>query len=127
MLVGLGSQRLDADGLAALLPGAAAATLSSTSWPRSSCTAPRKERTRMSRHLFALALLISPTIPATVTAADPKADAELVRTAQAMLKDLRTTTLPNGLRVYLLPVKGSPVVTTMVAYRVGSGDEDKDQ
>ncbi|HMC53476.1 MAG TPA: pitrilysin family protein, partial [Acidimicrobiales bacterium] len=33
----------------------------------------------------------------------------------------------NGLRVYLLPVKGSPVVTTMVAYRVGSGDEDKDQ
>ena len=44
-----------------------------------------------------------------------------------MFKDLKTTTLDNGLRVYLLPIKGSPIVTTMVAYRVGSGDEDKDQ
>ena len=44
-----------------------------------------------------------------------------------MLKDLRTHTLDNGLRVYLLPVKGSPIVTVMVAYQVGSGDEEKDQ
>ena len=44
-----------------------------------------------------------------------------------MFKDLRTDTLDNGLRVYLLPVKGSPVVTMMVAYKVGSGDEEKDQ
>ena len=40
---------------------------------------------------------------------------------------IRTETLPNGLRVYLLPIPGSPVVTTMVAYKVGSADEDKDQ
>ena len=60
-------------------------------------------------------------------AADPKADAELARTAQNVFKSLRTETLPNGLRVYLLPVKGSPVVSTLVAYRVGSGDEEKDQ
>jgi zinc protease len=57
----------------------------------------------------------------------PGPDADLVRTAQALYKDLRSETLPNGLRVFLLPVKGSPVVSTMVAYRVGSGDEDKDQ
>lgn len=64
-------------------------------------------------------------------AAEPKAgsdaDAELVKTAQGMFKDLKTATLDNGLRVYLLPIKGSPTVTTMVAYRVGSADEEKDQ
>src|SRR5262245_4704697 len=60
-------------------------------------------------------------------APDPKADAELVKTAQGMFKDLKTVTLENGLRVYLLPVKGSPTVTTLVAYRVGSADEEKDQ
>ena len=36
-------------------------------------------------------------------------------------------TLSNGLRVYLLPVPNAPTVTTMVAYKVGSADEDKDQ
>jgi zinc protease len=81
----------------------------------------------MSRLSLVLGVVLPLTVPATAPAADPKADAELVHTAQAMLKDLRTTTLPNGLRVYLLPVKDSPVVTTMVAYRVGSGDEQKDQ
>ncbi len=60
-------------------------------------------------------------------APDPKADAELVKTAQGMFKDLKTVTLDNGLRVYLMPIKGSPIVTTMVAYRVGSADEEKDQ
>ena len=39
---------------------------------------------------------------------------------------IRTETLPNGLRVYLKPVPDSPVVTTMVAYKVGSADEDLD-
>jgi zinc protease len=63
--------------------------------------------------------------PAQPPAADP--DAELVKTAQGLFKDLKTVTLENGLRVYLLPVKGAPVVTTMVAYRVGACDEDKDQ
>lgn len=65
--------------------------------------------------------------PAPECAPDPKADAELVKTAQGMFKDLKTVTLDNGLRVYLLPVKNAPVVTTMVAYRVGAGDEEKDQ
>jgi len=69
--------------------------------------------------------------PSPAAAADPaakaKADAALVRTAGGMLKELRTETLPNGLRVYLLPVKNAPTVTTMVAYRVGSADEEKDQ
>lgn len=64
-------------------------------------------------------------------AAEPKApagaDAELVRTAKGMLANLRSETLPNGLRVYLLPIPNSPTVSTMVAYRVGSADEEKDQ
>lgn len=55
------------------------------------------------------------------------ADADLARTAQGMFKNLRRVTLDNGLRVYLLPVKNAPTVTTMVAYRVGSADEEKDQ
>src|SRR4051812_15995356 len=81
---------------------------------------------RSSTALASLALLLAP--PA-VRAADPPpaADAHLARTAQAALSGLRTETLPNGLRIYLLPVKNSPVVTTMVAYRVGSADEEKDQ
>ncbi len=42
----------------------------------------------------------------------------------ALYGDIRTQTLRNGLQVYLKPIPGSPVVTTMVAYRVGSADED---
>ena len=76
--------------------------------------------------LAALAALV-PLTPAPARAPDPTADAALVKTAQGMFKDLTSTTLDNGLRVYLLPVKGAPVVTTMVAYRVGSADEEKDQ
>ena len=71
----------------------------------------------------------APALGADGRAADPKpdtkVDAELVKTAEGMFKDLKMATLDNGLRVYLLPVKGAPIVTTMVAYRVGSGDEDK--
>ena len=79
----------------------------------------------MSRVLIAFVALFVPTL---AQAADPKAaEAELVKTAQAVYKDLRTHTLENGLRVYLLPVKSSPVVSMMVAYKVGSGDEEKDQ
>jgi len=51
----------------------------------------------------------------------------LLATAKAQFQDVQVETLPNGLKVYLLPVKGAPVVTTMVAYKVGSCDEDKDQ
>jgi zinc protease len=59
-------------------------------------------------------------------AADP-VETTLLKTAKSLYADLRVETLPNGLKVYLLPVKSSPVVTTMVAYKVGACDEDKDQ
>ena len=54
-------------------------------------------------------------------------DAALAKTAEGVYRTLRSETLPNGLRVYLLPVPGSPVVTTMVAYKVGSADEEPGQ
>src|SRR6476646_1600002 len=71
--------------------------------------------------LAALALVALGTHPA---AAD---DAKLLKTAQSLYDGVRSETLPNGLRVYLKPVPGSPVVTTMVAYLVGSADEELDQ
>ena len=40
--------------------------------------------------------------------------------AAALYEGIREEVLPNGLHVYLKPVPESPVVTTMVAYRVGS-------
>jgi zinc protease len=46
--------------------------------------------------------------------------------AAALYEGIRTEVLPNGLHVYLKPVPNSPVVTTMVAYKVGSADEDLD-
>ncbi|WP_439621419.1 M16 family metallopeptidase [Gemmata sp.] len=78
----------------------------------------------MSRAAIALCLVLAPQIS---RAAEPVSSAELVKTAQAVFKDLKTATLENGLRVYLLPVKGSPTVSVMVAYKVGSADEEKDQ
>jgi zinc protease len=50
----------------------------------------------------------------------------VARAAAVLYDGIRTETLPNGLRVYLKPIPGSPVVTTMVAYKVGSADEDLD-
>jgi zinc protease len=47
-----------------------------------------------------------------------------LKAAAAFYEGIRTETLDNGLRVYLKPVPNSPVVTVMVAYRVGSGDEE---
>ncbi|MBL8822234.1 MAG: insulinase family protein [Planctomycetia bacterium] len=38
---------------------------------------------------------------------------------------LREHTLSNGLKVYLLPVPGSPIVTMMTCFKVGACDEDK--
>jgi len=50
---------------------------------------------------------------------------DLVRHAIASLYgDVRTETLANGLRVYLKPIAGAPVVTVMTAYQVGAADED---
>ncbi|MFO0926348.1 MAG: pitrilysin family protein [Gemmataceae bacterium] len=62
---------------------------------------------------------------APVAAADPTEARLALRTAEALYADIRTTQLANGLRVYLKPIRGSTAVTTMVVYKVGSGDEDK--
>ena len=55
-----------------------------------------------------------------------KPDEIALKAAAALYDGIREKTLPNGLRVFLKPVPSSPVVTTMVAYRVGSADEDLD-
>lgn len=56
-----------------------------------------------------------------------KADANVASKSVAQLYDgIRTETLPNGLKVYLRPMPESPTVTIMVAYKVGSCDEDLD-
>src|SRR5436305_14204134 len=72
---------------------------------------------------LAAAVLLAPA----AKAADPPADAALVKAAAAQFDRLQAHTLRNGLKVYLLPVPGAPTVTTMVAYKVGAADEDKDQ
>jgi zinc protease len=59
----------------------------------------------------------------------PKAKAEKNHAIQAvshLYDGIRTETLPNGLKVYLKPIPESPIVTTMVAYKVGACDEDLD-
>lgn len=72
-----------------------------------------------------------PTVRAAVevAAADepaPKKADPIVQAASALYEGVRFETLDNGLRVYLKPIAGSPVVTTMVAYKVGSADEELD-
>jgi zinc protease len=75
--------------------------------------------------LPALLVLVAST-PARAEA--PDADTQLaLRTAAALYDGIRTATLDNGLRVYLKAIPGASSVTTMVAYRVGSADEDLDQ
>ncbi|WP_020470063.1 M16 family metallopeptidase [Zavarzinella formosa] len=54
-------------------------------------------------------------------------DQRILKTAQSLYEGVKQETLPNGLRVYLKPVPGSPVVTTMVGYLVGSADEELTQ
>ena len=76
--------------------------------------------------LLALPLFAFAPVPRTDAAADDSADEAALRAAKALYEGIRTATLDNGLRVYLKPVPGSPVVTTMVAYKVGSSDEDLD-
>src|SRR5262245_6547326 len=77
------------------------------------------------RFLFSLCLVAGCVLPA--GAADKDADATLAAAVRTSRAGIKHETLPNGLKVYLLPVPSSPIVTTMVAYKVGSGDEDKDQ
>ncbi|MBY0526509.1 MAG: insulinase family protein [Gemmataceae bacterium] len=54
-----------------------------------------------------------------------EADDAVAKAAAALYEGIRTETLPNGLQVYIKRVPTSPVVTTMVCYKVGSCDEDK--
>jgi zinc protease len=62
----------------------------------------------------------------TAPAAEAKDDSKLaLRTAEALYSGIKSEELPNGLRVFLKPIPGSPAVTTMLAYKVGSCDEDK--
>src|SRR5262245_7995921 len=90
--------------------------------------------TLLSRRLlgfFPVAMLaaLALTPPAVLRGADaPKAgDDPALRAAAAFYEGIRAETLPNGLRVFLKPIPGSPVVTTKVAYKVGSADEDLNQ
>src|SRR5271170_3946182 len=85
-----------------------------------------------SRPLF-VGLLLSPLlllgpVPSGGSAADTpaKADDPVAKAVAALYEGVRTETLPNGLKVYLKPVPSSATVTTMVAYKVGSSDEDLD-
>jgi zinc protease len=77
------------------------------------------------RRLFLVLLALSLLL---ITSGQTRAaDDPVLRTAATLYEGIRTETLPNGLRVFLKPVPNSPVVTTMVAYKVGAADEDLDQ
>src|SRR5215471_9421448 len=70
-----------------------------------------------------LALLLP--LAAFAPAADVEKDkAVALKAAAALYEGVRVEKLDNGLTVYLKPVPGSPVVTVMTAYKVGSSDED---
>lgn len=47
-----------------------------------------------------------------------------LKSAVAMYDGIRVEKLPNGLSIYLKPIPGTGIVTTMVPYRVGACDED---
>jgi zinc protease len=77
--------------------------------------------------LFACLAFALPRGQAAGDSPDTKAKEDpALQAAAALYEGVRTEVLPNGLHVYLKPVKDSPVVTTMVAYKVGSSDEDLD-
>lgn len=77
----------------------------------------------MARHLAAMAAAAFLSTGNSI-AQQPDTLAQAVTNLYA---SLRQESLPNGLRVYLLPVPGAATVTTKIAYRVGSADEEKDQ
>jgi zinc protease len=83
---------------------------------------PFPHRSRLLLPILPLLLLVS-----SGRAAEEKGgqDTQLaLRTAAALYEGIRTEMLDNGLRVYLKPVPGAPIVTIMVAYKVGSADEE---
>jgi zinc protease len=79
---------------------------------------------RSSRRLpFALLLPLALLTPAPGADTD-KDKAAALQAAAAFYDGIRAEKLDNGLAVYLKPVPGSPAVTVMTAYKVGSADED---
>ena len=77
--------------------------------------------------VLALVLLGLGTWPPLRTSAadDPKADQDAaLQAAKSLYEGIIEQKLDNGLRVYIKPVPESPLVTVMVAYKVGSADED---
>src|SRR5262245_24372342 len=86
----------------------------------------RRQRFLLAPLLFVAVGLFSAIIRPTglVEAADPADDNAVDRAAKALYEGIRFEKLDNGLRVYLKPIPGSPVVSTMVAYKVGSADEE---
>ena len=79
----------------------------------------------MMRSLALLALAAATAAP--LRADDGDANAKLLATVKKQFEKLRVEKLDNGLQIYMLPVANSPVVTTMMAYRVGACDEEKSQ
>jgi zinc protease len=67
---------------------------------------------------------VSPTLGKDDKPAAGRAEEAALKAAAAFYDGIYSETLPNGLKVYLKPINGSPTVTTMVAYKVGSTDED---
>src|SRR5262249_51579411 len=88
------------------------------------CTMNRSDHFR--RFTLAAAVLLITAAVAPPASAQPKADDPALKAASALYDGIRVETLDNGLRVYLKPVPGSGTVTTMVAYKVGSADEELD-
>ncbi len=73
--------------------------------------------------LLAFAFLL--LVPLPMRAAEDGDSRLALRTTAALYDDIRTSELPNGLRIFLKPIPTSTAVTTMVVYKVGSADEDK--
>lgn len=78
----------------------------------------------MSRLFSTLVVLFLLLSPLPLHAAEPDRGLAL-RTAAALYEGIHTAELDNGLRIYLKPIPGSTSVTSMVVYKVGSADEDK--
>ncbi len=75
------------------------------------------------RQIVSLAVLLPLAVPA--WAADGDKDRSVaLKAAAALYEGIRVEKLDNGLAIYLKPVAGSPTVTVMTAYKVGSSDED---
>jgi zinc protease len=76
--------------------------------------------------LLSLGLFLAPVPGEAADKEKEKKDDVALKAASALYEGIQVHTLDNGLRVYLKPIPGAATVTTMVAYKVGSADEDLD-